>query len=61
MRDLDQRKEILEFLRKKGIIATFHYIPLHASKAGLKFEEFVGLDRYTTKESERLLRLPFVL
>ncbi|EEO25475.1 dTDP-4-amino-4,6-dideoxygalactose transaminase [Helicobacter winghamensis] len=58
VRDLDQRKEILEFLRKKGIIATFHYIPLHASKAGLKFGEFVGLDRYTTKESERLLRLP---
>lgn len=58
VKDLEQRKKILEFLKKREIIAAFHYIPLHSSEAGLKFGEFVGKDRYTTKESERLLRLP---
>lgn len=58
VKDLEQRKKMLEFLKKRDIIAAFHYIPLHSSEAGLKFGEFVGKDRYTTKESERLLRLP---
>lgn len=58
VKDLEQRKKMLEFLKKRDIIAAFHYIPLHSSEAGLKFGEFVGKDKYTTKESERLLRLP---
>ena len=39
-------------------MAVFHYIPLHSAPAGLKYGRFHGEDRYTTKESERLLRLP---
>ncbi|MCX0221779.1 dTDP-4-amino-4,6-dideoxygalactose transaminase, partial [Escherichia coli] len=46
------------FLKEAEIMAVFHYIPLHDCPAGDKFGEFAGVDRYTTKESERLLRLP---
>ena len=56
--DLNQRTKMLNYLRKKGIYAVFHYVPLHSSKAGKIYGEFVGDDIYTTKESERLLRLP---
>jgi len=42
----------------KGIICVFHYVPLHSSTAGLQFGYFAGVDKYTTKESERLVRLP---
>lgn len=52
------RASLMDFLKKKGINTTFHYIPLHTSNAGKKFGEFIGLDIHTTKESERLLRLP---
>lgn len=45
-------------MRGKNICAVFHYIPLHTSPAGKRFGEFCGKDQYTTKESERLLRLP---
>jgi len=58
LKDLDQRTQMLDYLRKKGIYAVFHYVPLHSSKAGKGFGEFVGDDIYTTKESDRLLRLP---
>lgn len=58
LKDLDQRTQMLDYLRKKGIYAVFHYVPLHSSKAGKEFGEFVGDDIYTTKESDRLLRLP---
>ena len=40
------------------ISAVFHYIPLHSAPAGQKYGEFFGEDKYTTKESERILRLP---
>ena len=56
--NLKQRTEMLNYLREKGIYAVFHYVPLHSSKAGKIYGEFVGDDIYTTKESERLLRLP---
>ena len=36
----------------------FHYIPLHSCPAGENFGVFHGTDRFTTQESERLLRLP---
>ena len=45
-------------LKSDGIGAVFHYIPLHSAPAGLKYGRFVGEDKYTTKESERLIRLP---
>ena len=39
-------------------MAVFHYVPLHSAPAGRKFGRLNGEDRYTTKESERLVRLP---
>ena len=57
-KDLEERTALLSFLKEKDILAVFHYIPLHSAPAGLKFGRFVGEDIYTTKESERLLRLP---
>lgn len=57
-KDLDERTELINFLKEDGINAVFHYIPLHSAEAGVKFGRFNGEDKYTTKESERLLRLP---
>mgnify|MGYP000006034982 FL=1 len=57
-KDLDERTSLIDFLKENDINAVFHYIPLHSAEAGLKFGRFHGEDRYTTKESERLLRLP---
>lgn len=57
-KDLEERTKLIEKLMENHIIACFHYVPLHSSKAGIKYGEFVGIDNYTTKESERLLRLP---
>ena len=57
-KDLEQRTKIQTFLRENGVGTAFHYIPLHSAPAGLKFGRFNGLDVYTTKESERLFRLP---
>ena len=57
-RDLEERQALIQALRDQGILAVFHYIPLHSSPAGRKFGRFHGEDRYTTRESERLLRLP---
>ena len=44
--------------KEKGIGVVFHYIPLHSSPAGKKYGVFAGEDKFTTKESERLARLP---
>jgi dTDP-4-amino-4,6-dideoxygalactose transaminase len=57
-KDLDTRTELLDYLKENGITAVFHYIPLHSAPAGLRFGRFEGEDKYTTIESERLLRLP---
>lgn len=57
-RDLEERTKLIQYLLKNDIKAVFHYVPLHTSIAGRKFGEFVGEDIYTTKESERLVRLP---
>lgn len=57
-KDIEERSRLIEFLKINGIMAVFHYIPLHMSPAGKRFGYFVGNDCYTTKESQRLLRLP---
>ena len=57
-RNLEERTKLIEYLGENDIKAVFHYVPLHSSIAGRKYGEFVGNDIYTTKESERLLRLP---
>ena len=57
-KNMEERTALINFLKENGIMTVFHYVPLHSSPAGLKFGRFHGEDRYTTKESERLLRLP---
>lgn len=58
VKDLEERSTLLDAFKKESIWAVFHYVPLHSASAGLKFGRFEGEDRYTTKESERLIRLP---
>lgn len=58
LRDLETRTALIEHLKEKGIMAVFHYIPLHSSKAGVNLGFFHDKDNFTTIESERLLRLP---
>lgn len=57
-KDIYERANLIEYLKNRGILTVFHYIPLHSSPAGKRFGYFSGKDIYTTKESERLLRLP---
>ena len=56
--DLATRTALLKHLVYNGILAVFHYVPLHSSPAGMRFGRFHGEDKYTTNESNRLLRLP---
>lgn len=56
--DLAQRTALLEHLKQDEILGVFHYVPLHSAEAGRKFSVFHGVDTYTTKESDRLVRLP---
>lgn len=58
VKDLEERSNLIHYLKGKNINSVFHYIPLHSSPAGKALGRFQGEDRYTTKESERLLRLP---
>ena len=57
-RDIAERTALIAYLRTRGVQSVFHYVPLHSADAGLRFGRFHGEDRYTTRESERLLRLP---
>ncbi|HBL91346.1 MAG TPA: dTDP-4-amino-4,6-dideoxygalactose transaminase, partial [Klebsiella pneumoniae] len=58
LRDIEDRSRLIAWLKEAEILAVFHYIPLHSCPAGEQFGEFRGEDRYTTQESERLVRLP---
>ena len=57
-KDLAERTALIAYLREAGIQTVFHYVPLHTGEAGQKLGRFCGEDRYTTRESERILRLP---
>lgn len=57
-KDLEERTAFISYLKKNGVQAVFHYVPLHSAPAGLKFGRFVGDDVCTTAESDRLVRLP---
>lgn len=57
-KDLEERTKLIQYLKQNEIMSVFHYIPLHSSPAGQRFGRFDGEDKYTTSESERLLRLP---
>ncbi len=58
LRDSDDRQALINWMKEAEILTVFHYIPLHSSPAGERFGRLHGDDRFTTKESERLLRLP---
>ena len=57
-KDLEERTALISYLKENDILAVFHYIPLHNAPAGKKYGRFHGEDKYTTSESERILRLP---
>lgn len=56
--DIEERTALIAYLREHNVNALFHYVPLHSSLAGRKYGRFAGEDIYTTKESDRLVRLP---
>lgn len=58
LKDLKQRTHFIDFMREKGVSCVFHYVPLHKSPAGLRYGRFSGADVFTSRESERLVRLP---
>ena len=58
VKHLAQRAALIKDLNNLGIGAVFHYVPLHSSPAGINYGTFLGDDRFTTMESEKLLRLP---
>ena len=57
-KNMEERTALISYMKSKDIFCVFHYIPLHSAPAGKKYGRFNGTDEYTTKESERLLRLP---
>lgn len=57
-RDVEERTAFIAHMKANDILTVFHYVPLHSAPAGLKFGRFHGEDEYTTKESDRLVRLP---
>lgn len=58
LRNLQERTAFITHMKERGVNCVFHYVPLHSSPAGLKYGRFSGEDVYTTRESERLVRLP---
>jgi dTDP-4-amino-4,6-dideoxygalactose transaminase len=57
-RDVAERGRFISYMKEKGVLCVFHYVPLHTAPAGLRYGRFDGEDKYTTRESERLVRLP---
>lgn len=57
-KDLETRQDFIKYMKANDILCVFHYVPLHSAPAGLKFGRFDGDDRFTTSESDRLVRLP---
>ena len=57
-KDLNTRQDYINYMKSNDILCVFHYVPLHSAPAGIKFGYFHGNDKYTTAESDRLVRLP---
>lgn len=58
VKNLEERTKLIEYLKERGVLSVFHYVPLHSSVAGEHFSRFNGSDQFTTVESERLIRMP---
>jgi dTDP-4-amino-4,6-dideoxygalactose transaminase len=59
LEDENTRNSLMDYLKKKGILAVFHYIPLHLSPVGRSMGYLEGTLPVTESLSGRLLRLPF--
>jgi dTDP-4-amino-4,6-dideoxygalactose transaminase len=57
--DEPTRARLIDHLKQRGILAVFHYVPLHLSPMGRRFGGVDGMCPVTEDVSERLLRLPF--
>lgn len=57
--DLETRQNLINHLKGLGILAVFHYVPLHTSPMGVKHGYSEGMLPVTENLSDRLLRLPF--
>jgi len=57
-KNLEDRSALMQYLSENGVKSSFHFVPLHNTKAGLIYGTFRGKDKYTSNESEKLLRLP---
>lgn len=57
-RNLEERTAFIQYMKEQGVLCVFHYIPLHTAPAGIKYGRFYGENKYTTSESDRLVRLP---
>ena len=58
LKDVEERTSFIDYLKKNGVSSVFHYVPLHTSPAGRIYSNFHGEDKFTTSESERLVRIP---
>ncbi|UBX50177.1 dTDP-4-amino-4,6-dideoxygalactose transaminase [Providencia alcalifaciens] len=58
LKDVEERTAFNDYMKSHGILTVFHYVPLHTSPAGMEFGYFHGEDKYTSVESDRLVRLP---
>lgn len=58
LKDEKERQRLQQILEINAIETTFHFQPLHLSKAGKLYGTFSGQDNFTSKDSSRLLRLP---
>ena len=58
LRTLSERTAFINHMKENGVLTVFHYVPLHSAPAGLRFGRFDGEDKYTSADSDRLVRLP---
>jgi dTDP-4-amino-4,6-dideoxygalactose transaminase len=56
---LELRQKLISYLRERGIYSVFHYLPLHLSDMGQRFNGKVGDCPVTERVSDQLVRLPF--
>ena len=58
LKNLKARTQFIDGMKKHDILTVFHYVPLHSSPCGQLYGAMSGIDRFTTTDSERLVRLP---
>ena len=58
LKDIQERTKFISYMKDNNVLCVFHYVPLHSAPEGLSVGRFVGEDKYTTSESDRLVRLP---